>query len=91
MPNIREYGHNINDDNVNLNDLQRSYAFTVDWDDYGDDTTTFGAQMVQDAIDCKDKFYEFQYNKVYTISNLITQYRQGINKRKFVGIKNILD
>ena len=91
VPNIREYGHNINDDNVNLNDLQRSYAFTVDWDDYGDDTTTFGAQMVQDAIDCKDKFYEFQYNKVYTISNLITQYRQGINKRKFVGIKNILD
>ena len=91
VPNIREYGYNTNGNLITPADVQRSYAFTLDWDDYGDDTTTFGAQMIQDAIDCEDKFYEFQYNKVYTISNLVTQYRKGSNKRKYVGIKNILD
>ena len=93
VPNIREYGYDASGNplTTNSSDVLRSYSFSINWDDYGDDTTTFGAQMVQDAIDCKDKFYEFKYNKVYTISNLITQYRQGSNKRKYIGIKNILD
>ena len=60
VPNIREYGYNTNGNLITPADVQRSYAFTLDWDDYGDDTTTFGAQMIQDAIDCEDKFYELK-------------------------------
>jgi hypothetical protein len=93
VPNIREYGWDDSSQSSPTNslDVRRSYAFTINWDDYGDDTTTFGDGMIKDAIDCKDKFYEFKYNKVYTISNLVTQYRRGSNKRKYISIKNILD
>ena len=41
--------------------LYSSYAFSLDWNDYGN------TQMIQEAIDCEDRFYEFNYNKVYTI------------------------
>lgn len=91
VPNIREYGYDGGGSLINGLDVHRSYAFSVNWDDYGDDTTIVGTQMIQDAIDCKDKFYEFRYNKVYTVSSLITQYKKGGNNRKYISIKNILD
>jgi hypothetical protein len=67
---------------------QKSYAFSLDWDDYGDDTSY--PEMIQEAIDCKDRFYMMQYNKVYTVSQFIDEYRRGSYQR-FTGIKNILD
>jgi hypothetical protein len=70
---------------------QNSYAFSVDWNDYGDTGTTVGQQMIQEAINCEDRFYEFQYNKVYTVSQLITRYRKGYDSYRIVGIKDILD
>ena len=75
VPNIREYSSNP----------LESYAFSVDWADYG---TT---QMIQDAINCEDKFYLMQYNKVYTISEFIYNHTYGSGTERYVGIKNILD
>jgi len=62
--------------------LKRSYAFSLDWDDYPDST---------EAINCDDKFYEMSYNKVYTISQLITRFTKGFLNRRYSAIKNITD
>ena len=75
----------------------KSYSFSLDWADYGYTGTsvspgaTIGKQMIQDAINCQDTFYEMKYNKVYTISQLLDKYRNGYMPDKFTGIKNILD
>jgi hypothetical protein len=62
--------------------FQRSYAFSLDWDDYPDKN---------EAISCQDFFYEFNYNKVYTTAQLIDEYRKGTNRSRFLSIKEILD
>jgi len=62
--------------------LQKSYAFSLDWNDYADKTS---------AIDCKDSFYLMNYNKVYTPSQLIDEYRKGYGRARFLGIKEVLD
>lgn len=67
-----------------------SYAFSVSWDEYG--TTP----MINEAINCEDRFYEFEYNKVYTISQLIDRYTSGGNvglylPQRTVQIKHITD
>jgi len=78
--------------------FKTSYAFTNNWDDYGytgqttsDAEYAQGLQHIQDAIDCKDKFYEFSFNKVYTVSQLHTQVRKGFSRHRYLGIKNILN
>jgi hypothetical protein len=63
-------------------DVLRSYAFSTDWDDYVN---------VQEAIDCEDTFYEFNYNKVYTTALFIDRYKNGLNRAKHLGIKEIDD
>jgi len=75
VPNIREYAGNLDD----------SYAFSVDWNDYG------STQMIQDAINCEDKFYLMQYNKVYTVSEFIYNHTYGSGTERYIGIKNILE
>lgn len=75
----------------NYIDSQNSYAFSVDWNDYGNTGTTIGQQMIQEAINCEDRFYEFQYNKVYTVSQLITRYKKGYDAYRIIGVKDILD
>jgi hypothetical protein len=62
--------------------FQRSYAFSLDWDDYPNKN---------EAIGCQDFFYEFNYNKVYTTAQLIDEYRKGTNRSRFLSIKEILD
>jgi hypothetical protein len=98
VPNIKEHGWiNSNSDpiilnNVNYQLLKSSYAFSLDWNDYGySGITSAGQQMIQDAIDCKDTFYDMSYNKVYTVSQLITRYRNGNALRRYLGVKNITD
>lgn len=76
VPNIREYNSGNPDD---------SYAFSLDWADYGT------VQMIQDAINCEDKFYLMQYNKVYTVSGFIHNHRRGSGTERYIGIKNILE
>ena len=73
-----------------------SYAFSLDWDDYGEKSnngtvTTLGDEMILEAINCQDRFYEMKYNKVYTISQLISEYRKGDSNNRIIAIKNILD
>jgi hypothetical protein len=63
-----------------LFDVYRSYAFSTDWDDYAN---------AQDAIDCKDTFYEFKYNKVYTTAMFLDRYKNGIGRARHLGIKEI--
>jgi len=60
----------------------RSYAFSLDWDDYVDQ---------QSAIDCEDTFYLFNYNKIYTVSSFIDRYKNGKNRARHLGIKEITD
>ena len=95
VPNIKEHGWNSIDDDplVELSSTspsyiaaQRSYAFSLNWDDYGID-----GGVIQDAIDGKDMFYEMTYNKVYTVSQLLTGYRQGSFNNRYLAIKNITD
>jgi hypothetical protein len=76
VPNIREYSTGNRDE---------SYAFSLDWNDYGN------PQMIQDAINCEDKFYLMQYNKVYTVSGFIHNHRGGSGIERYIGIKNILE
>ena len=62
--------------------LERSYSFSLSWDDYADENA---------GINCEDTFYEMKYNKVYTTSQLVDQYRKGFANNKFIGIKEITD
>ena len=107
VPNIREHGWVNNNSNPlsNYNSLPesnyqraiKSYSFSLDWNDYGSvldsngNIDSIGVQMIQDAIDCTDTFYLMQYNKVYTVSQMIDQYRKGFLPSRFTGIKNILN
>jgi hypothetical protein len=88
VPNIREYGwHNVSSDpNMDVNllpkykkELAGSYYFGLDWTGY---TNT------QAAIDCEDTFYEFYFNKVYTVSGLIDEFKNG-GRGRFIGVKEI--
>ena len=93
VPNIKEYGwssSNIDPTNggIGYQYALKSYAFSLDWDDYGD-TTALGQHMIQEAIDCEDRFYLMQYNKVYTVSQMIDKFRGGLFPDNFVGIKAV--
>jgi hypothetical protein len=63
-----------------LFNVYRSYAFSTDWDDYVN---------TQEAINCEDTFYEFNYNKVYTTAMFIDRYKNGIGRARHLGIKEI--
>ena len=102
VPNIKEYGWNntgtidpIKDTNLasidSITAAEKSYAFSVDWNDYGDTGTTIGNIMIDEAINCEDKFYPMIYNKVYTTTQLIDQYRNGYLPNRIISIKNITD
>ncbi len=60
----------------------KSYAFSLDWDEYYDKTA---------AINCEDSFYEFTYNKVYTIASHYDRFKWGFNRIKHLGIKEIIN
>jgi hypothetical protein len=97
VPNIKEYGWTQGSGTDPLQNTIpdtiyaiKSYTFSLDWDDYGD-TTPLGLQMIQEAIDCEDRFYPMVYNKVYTVSQLIDQYRKGYLPNRMVSLKNNLD
>jgi hypothetical protein len=98
VPNVKEYGWensfadpNYNASNSNKRKLSSSYYFGLDWSGY---TDGFVGQQLEDRtneiINCEDTFYEFKYNKVYTVSELIDEYKNG-GRGRFVGIKEIDD
>ena len=93
VPNIKEWGWSsgANDAPTDLNAQLYSYAFSLDWNEYGDASTTIGQQMIQEAVNCEDRFYEFNYNKVYTIANFVDRWKWGFNRSRHLGIKEITD
>ena len=109
VPNVKEYGweNDITDPSIYrnfpdnspgkklYNQQQSSYYFGLAWSGY---TNGFVSQnkinRLNEIIDCEDTFYEFQFNKVYTVSSLIDQYKSGRNfigsaPGRFIGIKEI--
>jgi hypothetical protein len=68
--------------NTNWQLFQKSYAFSLNWDDYANK---------QAAINCEDFFYQMKFNKVYTTSQFIEEYRKGRGRARFLGVKEILD
>ena len=93
VPNVREYGWFNQSSDPNLtggNDqLKSSYYFGLDWSGY---TKGFSSSQkikkLNEIIDCQDTFYQFDFNRVYTVSGLIDQYKSG-GRGKFIGIKEI--
>jgi lipid-A-disaccharide synthase-like uncharacterized protein len=98
IPNVREYGWISSGDDPNYstsvvatNKLKSSYYFGLDWNGYVTGfTSSERIQKLNEIIDCQDTFYEFKFNRVYTVSNLIDQYKKG-GRGRFIGIKEIDD
>jgi len=84
VPNLREYGSGNETDP----DTRNSYAFSLAWSAY---TISSDPNAVKEFVDCEDKFYQFEYNKVYTVSSFIDNLKTRSGKRKFLAIKEITD
>lgn len=89
VPNIKEYGWNngnldpvLSINPTDYNEFQNSYGFDLDWSGYTNPTA---------AINCEDTFYEFHYNKVYTVSQLMDNFKTSNKSENFLSIKQITD
>ena len=96
VPNVKEYGWTGSDPNylgattTTGRQLGSSYYFGLAWSGYTDGFT--GQRKIDrlnEVIECEDTFYQFDYNKVYTVSGLIDQYKNGRARGRFLGIKEI--
>ena len=82
VPNVKEYGPDVRQ-------TKSSYYFGLAWSGYTNGFVgTQKTNRLNEAIDCEDTFYEFNFNKVYTVSGLIDEYKKGA-KGRFIGIKEI--
>ena len=91
VPNIKEYGYS-GEIMTNPNKQSSSYYCGLAWSGYtnGFTNTTEYYNRLNEVINCEDTFYEFQFNKVYTVASLIDEYKKG-GKGQFIGIKEIGD
>ena len=89
VPNIKEYGwidsdedpiYSLDVNSPQYKQLLGSYYFGLDWSGYTNPSA---------AVACTDTFYEYQYNKVYTVASHIDEWRKGANRKSFIGIKDI--
>jgi hypothetical protein len=62
-----------------------SYTFSLNWADYGTQ------EMIDEAVNCEDRFYQMSYNKVYTVSQLIDRFAWQTFPQKAVEIKHITE
>lgn len=94
VPNVKEYGWTSTSDPYtsgtgNGQQLASSYYFGLAWTGY---TKGFSGQALtnklNEAINGEDTFYEFKFNRVYTVAGLIDQWKKGTRGR-FIGIKEI--
>lgn len=99
VPNIKEYGWRDSTRDptptttIGADQLQQlsSYYFGLDWSGYTNGFVgTKKTDRLNEAINCEDTFYEFKYNRVYTVSGLIDEYKNGA-KGRFIGIKEVDD
>lgn len=97
LPNVKEYGWTGNtSDPINYSlttneskQLGSSYYFGLAWSGYTDGFTGNNYyNRLNEIIECEDTFYQFEFNKVYTPSALIDEYKKGARGR-FIGIKEI--
>jgi hypothetical protein len=96
VPNIKEYGWvgNVDPNNENPNipqnpRLKSSYYFGLAWSGYTNGFTGVDkTNRLNEIIDCEDTFYEFNFNKVYTVAGLIDEFKNG-GRGQFIGIKEI--
>lgn len=100
VPNVREYGWEdtfIDPNRVTVSTesqqrLRSSYYFGLDWTGYTEgfttQTTPSSTDILTQKINCEDTFYLFEFNRVYTIASLISEYKKGA-KGRFIGIKEI--
>jgi hypothetical protein len=104
VPNVREFGWSnpaidpaYSTNTTTQRRLASSYYFGLDWTGYTNGFTgTLKTQRETEIFNCEDTFYEFDYNKVYTVSSLIDQYKRNIpvlnlltGRGRFTGIKEI--
>jgi hypothetical protein len=90
VPNVKEYGW-TNDTVVTDSPKQESsYYFGLSWSGYtnGFNLGNQKQNRLNEIINCEDTFYEFKYNKVYTITGLIDEFKNG-GRGQFIGIKEI--
>ena len=99
LPNVKEAGWDSNGTidpyfSLNVDDrnkLSSSYYFGLDWSGYTNGyTATEKFDRLNEIIDCQDTFYEFRFNRVYTPSMLIDEFKKGA-RGQFIGIKEIDD
>jgi hypothetical protein len=98
VPNVKEYGWDQSIANsdpftsgnpTRFSKLQSSYYFGLAWSGYTNGFTgTDKTNKLNEAINCDDTFYEFNFNRVYTISSLVDEYKKG-GRSRFIGIKEI--
>jgi len=99
VPNVKEYGWGNNDptDSGGINEERQksSYYFGLDWSGYTEGFYGTNANdialrnnILNQKINCEDTFYQFEFNKVYTVSGFIDQFKNGA-KGRFIGIKEI--
>jgi hypothetical protein len=90
IPNVKEYGWTTTSSNPQLQQQQSSYYFGLDWSGYtkGFNNVQLKNEILNSKINCEDTFYEFNFNKVYTVSNFIDQFKNG-GAGNFIGIKEI--
>lgn len=99
VPNIKEYGWNssgtadpTNSSSDTVKAQQRSsYYFGLDWSGYTEGLSTSDSNdKIDSIVNCEDTFYEFNYNRVYTVASLIDQWKLG-GRARFIGIKEVDD
>jgi len=80
VPNIREY----NDEE------SKSYSFSLDFQDYPEDSIDLILNSSDGFFQPKDYFYRVTYNKVYTVSSFNGSHFKGntMEKDRFLGIKD---
>jgi len=103
VPNVKEYGWASNNSDPTIAGTgtdsalrqKSSYYFGLDWSGYTEGFRTQTAtqrtlhdNILNQKINCDDTFYQFQFNKVYTVSGFIDQFKNGA-KGRFIGIKEI--
>ena len=106
IPNVKEYGWTTSESDptsrgpvsgyTNKQKQQlSSYYFGLAWSGYTDGfIDQQKIDKLNESIDCNDTFYQFEFNRVYTVSSFIDQWKKGGNfvgpsSGNFIGIKEI--
>jgi len=98
VPNVKEYGWTgtavdpttAGSTSTSALRQKSSYYFGLDWSGYtqGFRGTTLINNLLNEKINCEDTFYQFEFNRVYTVSGFIDEFKNGA-KGRFIGIKEI--